>query len=295
MDLSVISPCASAIVSTGSAGWTSWPRRGASSARPAGRAWWTSAVRSGGTVSGILVSMVDWKVVIDTVSPRLFEAAAFHCTLIQHEGEYAGILQPERHYIRVRRDYSNIQDVVERVKDAAYCREIASNAHRDLIASGTYSYRAFVARFDRALAAHTGPPARRRNVSQFRFYARNFVWHDQAIIPYRDRFAILPSRKLAGALVRRGLSKLPRERFGAVGSRLIENPGEFFVKAYVSTRIGLRVPALRALMWRYFMDEALRRRIGYHELMNDLLKLDNVVGLRCGVGRGDADQLGPKR
>ena len=219
---------------------------------------------------------VDWKFVIDTMSPRIFEAAAFHCTLIQHEGEYAGILQPERHYIQVRRDYSNIQDVVARVKDAAYCREIASHAHLDLIASKTYSYRMFVARFDRVLGVHARSAARRRPLLPFRFYARNFIQHDQAIIPYRNRFAVLPSRKLAGDLLRRGLSRLPRERFGPVVSRLIENPGDFFVKAYVATKIGLRVPALRVLMRKYLMDEPLRRQIAYHELMNDLLKLDIV-------------------
>src|SRR5262249_36905887 len=39
---------------------------------------------------------VDGKVVIDTVSPRIFEAAALRCTLIHLEGAYAGILDPER-------------------------------------------------------------------------------------------------------------------------------------------------------------------------------------------------------
>ena len=65
----------------------------------------------------------DWKVIIDTVSPRVFEAAALGCTLVQHEGLYGGILRPDEHYIRVRRDYSNVADVLDRIRDHAFCRE----------------------------------------------------------------------------------------------------------------------------------------------------------------------------
>jgi Glycosyl transferases group 1 len=228
---------------------------------------------------------VDWKVVIDTVSPRLFEAAAVHCTLVQHEGGYAGIIQPDHHYIMVRRDYSNVADVVAQMKDEAYCREIARNAYRDLIASGRYTYRAFAAEFDRTLDAHILTPAWRSSTSPVRFYARNFIRHNQAIIPYRDRFAMLPSRKLAGDVIRRGLAKLPRDRFGPVFSRLIENPGNFFTKAYLGARIALVVPALRALVRRYVTDRSLRREIAYHELMNDLVKLDVIRRARGGTLR----------
>ena len=77
----------------------------------------------------------DWKVVIDTVSPRVFEAAALGCTLVQHEGLYGGILRPDEHYICVRRDYSNAADVIDRVQDRGFCREMAERTHRDLIAS----------------------------------------------------------------------------------------------------------------------------------------------------------------
>jgi hypothetical protein len=230
-----------------------------------------------------LFAEVDWRIVIDTVSPRTFEATAFRCTLIQHEGGYAGILDPERHYICVRRDYSNIQDVIDRIKDRAYCRHLAEDVHRDLIASGLYSYRTFAAQFDRQLAAHIGGPATDRSVSALKFYTVNFIKHRQAIIPCRDRFIVLPSKRLAAAIWRRCLSKVARGRSGPVMTRLIENPGDFFMKAYVSTRIGLSIAPLRTLVGQYLRNPRIRRQVRYHDLMNDLLKLDIIRRVRRGV------------
>jgi Glycosyl transferases group 1 len=228
---------------------------------------------------------VDWRVVIDTVSPRTFEAAAFRCTLVQHEGGYAEILDPERHYIRVRRDYSNIQDVVDRMRDHAYCQRLAENAYRDLIASRLYSYQTFAAQFDRRLAAHVGHPAARRAVSALKFYTTNFIKHRQAIVPRRDRYTVLPSKKLALDIWRRCLSRVPRGRFGAVIDRLIDNPNDFFVKAYTSTRIGLGVGPLRALVTQYLKDPQLRRHASYDSMLNDLLKLDIIRRVRLGILR----------
>jgi hypothetical protein len=226
---------------------------------------------------------VDWRVVIDTVSPRTFEAAAFRCTLIQHEGGYAGILDPERHYIRVRRDHSNMPDVIDRMKDRDYCRRLAENAYRDLIANGRYSYRAFAAQFDRQLARHIGGPTAQRSVSPVKFYTANFVKHRQAIVPCRDQFIVLPSKRLVVAIWRRCLSKVAGGRSGPVMARLIESPGDFFRKAYVSTRLGLSIAPLRTLMGRYLRDPHIRRQVRYHDLMNDLLKLDIIRRARRGT------------
>ena len=228
---------------------------------------------------------IDWQVVIDTVSPRTFEAAAFRCTLIQHEGGYADILEPERHYICVRRDYSNIEDVIDRMRDRAYCQRLADNAYRDLIASRAYSYRTFAAQFDRRLTAHIDRPAAHRPVSALKFYATNFVKHRQAVVPFRDRFAVLPSKKLVLDLWRRCLSTVPRGRFGAVVDRFIDNPNDFFVKAYISTRIGFGSAPLRTLVGQYLRDPQLRRRVPCADLMNDLLKLDIIRRVRRGVLR----------
>jgi len=228
---------------------------------------------------------VDWEVIIDTVSPRMFESAAFRCTQVLHEGGYAGILRPDEHYICVRRDYSNIDDVIDRMRDARFCRQLAERSHTDLIGSGSYSYRAFAKRFDTLLANHVGRPVRSGAVSALNFYARNYLWHDQAIIPYRDRFVMLPSRKLLHELLRAILSVLRRRRWGPLMSRLIENPGNFFVKGYVAWRVGLTVRPFRKILSCYLLHREARGQFRLHEAINDLLKFDIVRQARAGTLR----------
>lgn len=49
-----------------------------------------------------------------TISPRLFECAAFRVCMILYEGDYQGILQPNIHYISLKRDFSNIDEVLSK-------------------------------------------------------------------------------------------------------------------------------------------------------------------------------------
>jgi hypothetical protein len=68
-------------------------------------------------------------------------------------------------------------------------------------------------------------------------------------------------------------------------TRLIDNPGDFVRKAYVSARIGLGTAPLRTLIGRYLGDPTIRRQIRYHDLMNDLVKLDVIRRVRGGTLR----------
>jgi hypothetical protein len=86
-----------------------------------------------------------------TISPRHFEAAAQRCCQILFEGHYSGVMEPMVHYIPLRKDFSNFDEVIERFRDQDLRRRIAENAHRDLIASGRYTYRRFIEDFDRDL------------------------------------------------------------------------------------------------------------------------------------------------
>ena len=97
--------------------------------------------------------------VIDTVSPRHFEYAALGCVMVQHEGEYGGILKPDVHYIPVKKDYSNLDEVVAKMRDDAYCARLAKTARADLIESDAFSFKTFVARMDDILERHA--PAER--------------------------------------------------------------------------------------------------------------------------------------
>jgi hypothetical protein len=86
-----------------------------------------------------------------TVSPRAFEAAAVRTCQILYEGNYSGILKPMVHYIPLKKDFSNFDQVIAMYRDESLRRELTNNAYRDLIASGQYSYRQFIEMFDQEL------------------------------------------------------------------------------------------------------------------------------------------------
>ena len=56
------------------------------------------------------------------------------------------------HYIPLQKDFGNFDEVVQLYYNAALRRELTENAYRDLIASGHYSYRQFIADFDQTVA-----------------------------------------------------------------------------------------------------------------------------------------------
>ena len=87
-----------------------------------------------------------------TIGPRHFEAAAMRVCQVLFEGSYSGLMEPMRHYIPVKKDFSNFDEVVERIGDEGLRRELAANAHRDLVASGEHTYAALIAKLDAVLA-----------------------------------------------------------------------------------------------------------------------------------------------
>ncbi len=226
-----------------------------------------------GEVKARFFADVDWKVVIDTVSPRVFEAAALGCTLVQHEGRYAGILDPDEHYICVKRDYSNIGQVIDRIKDAAFCRRVAERAYAELIASGRYSYRVFIDRFDGLLARHAPSIRWSSSLSLSRFYAANYLWNGQALVPYRDRFFVLPTRKSVG----RALAKLGGERYGPMLCRLVENPTGVVTKMSLAVRTTWNSRPLRTIWRQYWCDRRACRELRVTGVMNDFIRMD-IVG-----------------
>ena len=74
-----------------------------------------------------------------------------HLTQILYEGEYQGIMRPMVHYIPLKKDFSNFDEVIGLLGDNEFRQRITDNCYRDLIASGRYSYQNFIESFDREL------------------------------------------------------------------------------------------------------------------------------------------------
>ena len=98
----------------------------------------------------------DYNIRLFALSPRHFECVITKTCQVLVEGEYGGIFIPGVHFIELKKDYSNLDAVIEQLKDATYCKKIADNAFRDVFKSGKYSYRAFVNQVIEHIAEKTG-------------------------------------------------------------------------------------------------------------------------------------------
>jgi hypothetical protein len=85
------------------------------------------------------------------LSPRHLEAVATETCQVLVEGRYNGILEAGRHYFAVKRDYSNVQEALDFVADHDRCRRMAAEAHRDIVGSGRWTYRRFVAETEQSI------------------------------------------------------------------------------------------------------------------------------------------------
>lgn len=85
---------------------------------------------------------------LNQISPRCLEAIGLRTLLVLFEGEYSGILEPWRHYVPLRKDFSNMEQVLDAVADDDRVAEIVSRAYGEVGQSEALSYRTFVRKFD---------------------------------------------------------------------------------------------------------------------------------------------------
>ena len=99
-------------------------------------------------VHAAVLAPFEGNATINVVSPRVFEAAALRTALVAFPGEYSHVIRPDEHYIALEKDFSNFDEVVERIRDVSAVQAMIERTHDDLVRSGRYSYQAFVRHFD---------------------------------------------------------------------------------------------------------------------------------------------------
>jgi len=78
------------------------------------------------------------------ISPRHLEAIATNTCQVLVEGEYNGFLKPDRHYIPVKKDFSNLDEVFSKMRDTEFCDSLLQNAYSDIVLNEKYTYRGFL-------------------------------------------------------------------------------------------------------------------------------------------------------
>jgi len=94
----------------------------------------------------------EGQIIMNQISPKIFEAIALKTALILFEGRYSGVIEPDIHYIVLKKDFSNIDEVLSKLKDNSYIKRITNRAYVDVIESGKYAYKKFINNFDNFLA-----------------------------------------------------------------------------------------------------------------------------------------------
>jgi hypothetical protein len=89
---------------------------------------------------------LDGSLGLFAISPRHLEACATRTCQVLIEGNYNGVLTPGKHYIELRRDFSNLDDIFVQLKNDDLRAKIVDLdlAYRDVVESGKYSYAGFV-------------------------------------------------------------------------------------------------------------------------------------------------------
>jgi hypothetical protein len=95
----------------------------------------------------------DGFIKMNQISPKLFEAIQLRTALILFEGDYSGIIFPNIHYIPLKKDYSNIEEVFKKLCDNSLIEKMTSQVYDDVIASGVYSYRELIRKVDSDIAS----------------------------------------------------------------------------------------------------------------------------------------------
>ena len=128
------------------------------------------------------------------ISPRHFEAAAAGAAQLLYEGDYSDLFHANRHFFPLKRDLSNVDAVIDFLKDDAAHKLMAECAFEEIIGNKDNWYESFVARLDNAVdaklvekglrSAHSAQTQRSIRPSAYILCA-----HDPKIDPRVDWFA----------------------------------------------------------------------------------------------------------
>ncbi len=105
-----------------------------------------------GSLYDAIIKPNDLHGLMNQISPRIFETIVARTILVLFEGGYSGVIEPGVHYLAVKKDGSNIAEVINLLSNNDYIDAMAERAYCDIIASGKFTYEKFVSDFDRALS-----------------------------------------------------------------------------------------------------------------------------------------------
>jgi glycosyl transferase family 1 len=179
-------------------------------------------------VQSKLLAPHEGKVRYNQISPRCFEAAALRTAMVLYQGEYSRVLKPWRHFVPLRKDFSNFEEVVDAIRDEKKLQEMAERTYAEVACNEAYSYRGFVRMFDDNVEQefrHRGKKPAARPYSAASHVAQlarspGYVAH-RLYSPFFQRLLLAPGRRRFMMKIWYGIPSRERERIRPLLRRLL--------------------------------------------------------------------------
>jgi hypothetical protein len=98
-----------------------------------------------------LLTPYEGSLELHQISPRCFEAAALKTPMVLFEGKYSGVLVPDRHFIVLKKDFSNFDEVIDKLKNHEYLQNLANTTYEEVALNPKWSYKTFIQYIDSCL------------------------------------------------------------------------------------------------------------------------------------------------
>lgn len=98
-----------------------------------------------------LCNLQDGPIAMGQLSPKMFEAAMCGTVLVMYPGTYNGVFKKDIHYIELQPDFSNIEEVMEKINNDDLLQKMSDRTYKDIVKSGKYSYESFIKFFDKTV------------------------------------------------------------------------------------------------------------------------------------------------
>jgi hypothetical protein len=207
------------------------------------------------------------------LSPRHFESVITKTCQVLVEGEYEGVFEADRHYISLKRDFSNMDEILDRIRDGRRVEQIAETAYEEIYRSGKYGYSALALDVEAAILRHGGADRRPTGV---RLGVR--VTSARMAVAQRDQAG------RAAAALRRYPPLAWLHRHGVLARlRLASRAAKWLLTA----RVPWQVRGLRRVLVIWCLSRQARRTAGLSHLLADLAMLGVVRDVVDGRVRHD--------
>ena len=103
------------------------------------------------TVHSQILEEHEGSIDLAQISPRCFEAAALRTPMVLFDGRYSGVLEPGKHFISLKKDFSNINSVFEALQNVKGLQKQADRTFEDVALNPRWSYENFINRVDQEI------------------------------------------------------------------------------------------------------------------------------------------------